>query len=215
MIRVFTYARFSSDLQNDKSNADQHRENRAFAARQDGWTITREFEDAAISGASLMRPDFQAMMRGLSPGSAIWSWPSRWIASAATKSTSPGSTNNSPSSAFASSPRTTVRSRRSTSACSDDERAVSQGPGGQDLARSASGGRAREVGPGPSYGYRYDRSRLVTAKRGEVTGKGCARHSSEEAAVVLRILKLYVAGLSPEAIAKLMNAESIPGPGSD
>src|SRR5690606_6566105 len=64
MIRVWAYARFSSDLQNDKSNADQHRENRGFSERQEGWTITREFQDAAVSGPSLMRPEFQAMMRG-------------------------------------------------------------------------------------------------------------------------------------------------------
>jgi DNA invertase Pin-like site-specific DNA recombinase len=46
----------------DASIADQLRVCREFAARQ-GWTIVQEFTDHAISGATLLRSGFQALMR--------------------------------------------------------------------------------------------------------------------------------------------------------
>src|ERR671911_539809 len=56
------YARYSSDNQRDASIADQLRICREFAARQ-GWTAVQEFTDHAISGATLLRSGFQALMR--------------------------------------------------------------------------------------------------------------------------------------------------------
>ncbi len=56
------YARYSSDNQRDASIADQLRICREFAARQ-GWTVVQEFTDHAISGATLLRSGFQALMR--------------------------------------------------------------------------------------------------------------------------------------------------------
>jgi site-specific DNA recombinase len=61
-VKVAIYARYSSDNQRDASIADQLRVCREFAARQ-GWTIVREFTDHAISGATLLRSGFQALMR--------------------------------------------------------------------------------------------------------------------------------------------------------
>ena len=52
----------SSDNQRDASIADQLRICREFAARQ-GWTVTQEFTDHAISGATLLRSGFQVLMR--------------------------------------------------------------------------------------------------------------------------------------------------------
>ncbi|WP_240608287.1 recombinase family protein [Pararhodobacter oceanensis] len=49
-IRVAIYARFSTDLQNPKSTADQERECRKHAERE-GWTVVDVFQDAALSGA--------------------------------------------------------------------------------------------------------------------------------------------------------------------
>src|SRR4029453_6437768 len=68
MKRVFSYARFSTELQSKKSNADQLRENRAYAARQTDWTIAREFQDAATSGTTLMRPGFQSLLQAARTG---------------------------------------------------------------------------------------------------------------------------------------------------
>jgi len=55
-------ARYSSDNQRDASIADQVRVCRAFAERQN-WTIAQEYSDHAVSGATLLRSGFQALMR--------------------------------------------------------------------------------------------------------------------------------------------------------
>jgi site-specific DNA recombinase len=61
-MKVAIYARYSSDNQRDASIADQLRICREFAARQ-GWMVVQEFTDHAISGATLLRSGFQALMR--------------------------------------------------------------------------------------------------------------------------------------------------------
>jgi DNA invertase Pin-like site-specific DNA recombinase len=71
-MRVGIYARHSSDNQRDASIADQIRVCRQFAERQ-GWQVLREYSDHAISGATLLRPGFQTLMREASflyPGHA-------------------------------------------------------------------------------------------------------------------------------------------------
>ena len=60
-MKVAIYARYSSDNQRDASIDDQFRICREFARKQ-GWRIEREYSDHAISGATLLRPGFQAMM---------------------------------------------------------------------------------------------------------------------------------------------------------
>ena len=61
-MKVAIYARYSSDNQREASIADQLRVCRELAARQ-GWTVVEEFTDHAISGATLLRSGFQALMR--------------------------------------------------------------------------------------------------------------------------------------------------------
>lgn len=61
-MKVAIYARYSSDNQRDASIADQFRICREFARRQ-GWQIANEYSDHAISGATLLRAGFQAMMQ--------------------------------------------------------------------------------------------------------------------------------------------------------
>jgi DNA invertase Pin-like site-specific DNA recombinase len=60
-MKVAIYARYSSENQREASIADQFRICREFARRQ-GWTIAKEYSDAAVSGATLLRSGFQAMM---------------------------------------------------------------------------------------------------------------------------------------------------------
>ena len=55
-LRVVTYARFSSDLQNPRSAADQTRACSLYAEAQ-GWVVVGSYEDHAISGASIQRPN--------------------------------------------------------------------------------------------------------------------------------------------------------------
>lgn len=62
MTKVAIYARYSSDNQRDASIADQLRLCRLFASKQ-SWCVEEEYADHAISGATLLRPGFQAMMR--------------------------------------------------------------------------------------------------------------------------------------------------------
>ena len=61
-MKVALYARYSSENQRDASIADQIRVCRVFAERE-GWLVVDEFNDHAISGATLLRPGFQALMR--------------------------------------------------------------------------------------------------------------------------------------------------------
>jgi hypothetical protein len=60
-MKTAIYARYSSDNQRDASIADQLRICREFAARQ-GWTVVQQFTDHSISGATLLRSGFQALI---------------------------------------------------------------------------------------------------------------------------------------------------------
>jgi site-specific DNA recombinase len=63
MKRAALYSRFSTDLQSAASCEDQLRTLREECARR-GWTVAREFRDAAISGASMFnRPALIDMLR--------------------------------------------------------------------------------------------------------------------------------------------------------
>ena len=63
------YARFSSELQRESSIEDQVRRCRELIAMAGGDAANAEvFPDFAVSGASLQRPGFEAMMRAVSEG---------------------------------------------------------------------------------------------------------------------------------------------------
>lgn len=66
-MRVAIYARYSSDNQRDASIEDQIRECMAYAVSQH-WDIVDTMSDHAISGASLLRPGAQRLMRCASLG---------------------------------------------------------------------------------------------------------------------------------------------------
>ncbi len=67
-VRTVIYARYSSDMQRLASIADQVEVCRRYAERQ-GWELTHIYDDAAISGASvLMRQGFQRLMRDAQSG---------------------------------------------------------------------------------------------------------------------------------------------------
>lgn len=60
--RVALYARYSSDLQNDRSTEHQVQSCTEFAAAN-GWNIVNCYSDAGVSGASLKRPGIQALLK--------------------------------------------------------------------------------------------------------------------------------------------------------
>ncbi|PSJ55961.1 recombinase family protein [Pseudaminobacter soli (ex Li et al. 2025)] len=67
MPRVALYARYSSDNQRDASIEDQLRQCRERAARE-GWTVAETYSDRAISGASLIRSGIQSLLAGAQAG---------------------------------------------------------------------------------------------------------------------------------------------------
>lgn len=68
MKRVALYARYSSELQDERSIEGQFAMLRAEAERR-GWTVVREFRDEAMSGYSLIgRPGIDAMLRAAGDG---------------------------------------------------------------------------------------------------------------------------------------------------
>jgi site-specific DNA recombinase len=66
-MRIALYARYSSDAQREASIEDQLRICTVRAERE-GWTIAEAFTDAAISGATTLRPGYQAMLARLRQG---------------------------------------------------------------------------------------------------------------------------------------------------
>ncbi len=65
--RISIYARYSSDLQSASSIEDQSRLCEQRAA-QEGWQTTGTYTDAAVSGASMMRPGIQSLIQGALSG---------------------------------------------------------------------------------------------------------------------------------------------------
>ena len=61
------YARYSSDNQSETSIEDQVRVCRRYAALQ-GFTVVARYEDAAISGASTLRPGYQKLLEDARKG---------------------------------------------------------------------------------------------------------------------------------------------------
>jgi DNA invertase Pin-like site-specific DNA recombinase len=69
--RVAIYARYSSDQQREASIEDQIRICRARAARE-GWTVVEVITDSAVSGATTLRPGYQALLAAMRAGIGGW-----------------------------------------------------------------------------------------------------------------------------------------------
>lgn len=60
-MKAVIYARYSSDLQSAASIDDQIRVCKERIQRE-GWHLVRSYSDRAASGASLLRPEYQALL---------------------------------------------------------------------------------------------------------------------------------------------------------
>ena len=60
-MRAVVYARYSSELQRERSIEDQIRLCRACIVRQ-GWAYRHAFADRAVSGAGTLRPAYQRLL---------------------------------------------------------------------------------------------------------------------------------------------------------
>ena len=67
-MRTAIYARYSSDNQREASIEDQVRTCRARAEAED-WDVVQVYTDAAISGATTLRPGYQQLLQGARTGS--------------------------------------------------------------------------------------------------------------------------------------------------
>jgi site-specific DNA recombinase len=215
--RWFAYARFSTDLQNDKSNIDQLRECKISVDQfAPGATIAREFRDAGLSGSSMIRrSDLQALLRAAR---------AREADAVITESLDRLSRSQADIATIYEALRYAgVRLFTVAEGEIDEWKIGILGAKNavylKDLAlktRRGLHGRAAvgRSGGGLSFGYDLDRSHQVRDKRtGQlVSERGILTIRCDQAAIVHRIHRLYAAGMSPKAIAKLLNSEGIPGP---
>jgi DNA invertase Pin-like site-specific DNA recombinase len=88
-MRAVIYARYSSDNQREASIEDQVRICREQIAAE-GWQLVQVYHDAALSGATTLRPGYQALLEGArARRRSRWWCPRRWTACRATRKTWP------------------------------------------------------------------------------------------------------------------------------
>jgi site-specific DNA recombinase len=206
-MKVAIYARYSSENQRDASIADQFRVCREFAQRQ-VWTIAGEYEDHAVSGATLLRSGFQAMM-----AVAL----RKHVDVVLAESLDRFSRDQEDTAGLFK--RLTFAGVSIVTLAEGDITFLHIGLKGTmnamflkelaDKTRRGLRGRIEtgRSGGGLCYGYRVVRR----FENGAVT-TGEREVNQREAAVVRRIFRDYAAGTSPKAIAKALNIEGVPGP---
>jgi site-specific DNA recombinase len=206
--RAVIYARYSSENQRDASIEDQIRACKE-RLQQAGWTLVQVYRDAAISGATTLRPGYQALLEGARDG--IFDVV---VAEALDR------LSRDQEDVAALYKRLKFANIRIFTLAEGEVSELHIGLKGtmnalflKDLADKTRRGlrgrvKAGKSAGGISYGYRIVRH---TDVRGEMIRGGRAI-SEEQAAVVCRIFAMYAAGTSPIAIAKTLNAEQIPGP---
>jgi DNA invertase Pin-like site-specific DNA recombinase len=206
-MKVAIYARYSSDKQRDASIADQLRICREFAARQ-GWTVVQEFTDHAISGATLLRSGFQALMR-----EAL----NRRFDVVLAESLDRFSRDQEDTAGLFK--RLTFAGVNIVTLAEGDITHLHIGFKGtmnalflKDLAQKTHRGlRGRvengKAGGGLCYGYR-----VLRTLNGATVTTGEREIEPTEAAIVQRIFREFITGHSPKQIAKTLNREGISGP---
>ena len=207
-MKVAIYARFSSQLQKDSSIEDQVRDCRARAERE-GWQVDRVFSDYAVSGAVRDRPGLNALLDHVRAGQA------QIVLAEAIDRLSRDQED-----LAALHKRVRHAGARIVTLSEGDIDELQIGFKGtmaslfrRDLAdKIRRGQRGRVAGGrvpgGLVYGYRKV-ARLDS--RGEPE-RGLREIDPDQAKVVRRIVREYLAGESPLAIARRLNAEGVPSP---
>ena len=206
-MKVAIYARYSSDNQRDASIADQLRVCREFVARH-GWTVIDEFTDHAISGATLLRPGFQALMRD-----AL----NKRFDVVLAESLDRFSRDQEDTAALFK--RLTFAGVNIVTLAEGDITHLHIGFKGtmnalflKDLAEKTHRGLRGRIEDGKSAGGLCYGYRVVKTISGGAVATGEREIEPAEATIVERIFRDFVAGLSPKQIAKNLNRESIVGP---
>lgn len=209
-VRVAIYARYSSDRQSGASIEDQMRKCRRLVADQ-GWEIAGSYADAALSGALLMRPEYQRLQEDARRGQ---------FDVVVTESLDRLSRDQEHIAAFYK--QMSFLSIRVVTLAEGEISELHIGLKGtmsalylKDLAQKTHRGlegrvRSGKWAGGISYGYRVKRE--LRADGTLTTGE--REIDPDQAEIVRRIFRDYDAGLSARAIAAALNAEGIPSPDS-
>jgi site-specific DNA recombinase len=203
------HARSSSDNQRDASIEDQLRSCRRLAERE-GWRVGEVFSDYAVSGATALRPGFQALLAAVRSGS---------VGVVVTESLDRLSRDQEHIAGFFK--QASFSGVRIVTLSEGEVSELHVGLKGtmgalylKDLAdktRRGLEGRVREgrSGGGLCYGYRVVRGPID--RHGEFE-RGLREVNQSQAKVVRRIFRHYAAGLSAIRIAHALNEEGIPSP---
>jgi len=202
MIRAVVYARFSTDLQSEKSTEDQIDLCCAFAKRA-GMTVVGQFQDKAKSGASLHgRPGLQEMLDFVAIGGVDavvvehmdrLSRDMEDMAGLHKRLTFRRVKIVEVNGGEATTLTVGMRAVVAQMFREDNVRKIRRGMSGLLKHGLSAGGKA--------YGYRPD-----------PTKKGQPIIVEDEARVVQRIFHEYVRGNSPKAISHGLNCDKVPGP---
>ena len=206
-MKVAIYARYSSENQRDASIADQFRICREYAKRK-GWKIAQEYSDHAMSGATLLRPGFQAMMQSalrnevdvvLAESLDRFSRDQEDTAGLFKRLTFAGVSIETISEGDITFLHIGLKGTMNAMYLSELADKTRRGLRGRiEIGRA---------GGGLCYGYRV----LRRIENGAVT-TGEREIVDEEAAVIRRIFRDYAADASPKQICKALNKEAVPGP---
>ena len=204
-MRAVIYARYSSDLQREASIEDQVEVCRRYAEAQ-GWTLVGDYRDAAISGASRFRPGFQKLLADAALDrfdvvicEAIDRLGRRLADTADLQDqlVFHRIRLHTPSLGEITPIHVAVMGMMAQLGLKDLAEKTRRG----QLGRVLKG----RIPAGLAYGYRSLGSGEDDGGRREVV--------PAEAAIVRRIFEEYAHGKAPEAIARDLNREGIPGPG--
>ena len=206
-MKAAIYARYSSDNQRDASIADQLRVCRAYAERQ-GWSICEEYTDHAVSGATLLRAGFQALMRD-----AL----NRRFDVVLAESLDRFSRDQEDTAGLFK--RLTFAGVNVVTLAEGDITHLHIGFKGtmnalflKDLAEKTHRGLRGRIEDGKSAGGLCYGYRVVKALNAGAVTTGEREVVAEEAQIVERIFRDFIAGVSPKQIAKNLNREGIAGP---
>jgi DNA invertase Pin-like site-specific DNA recombinase len=206
-MRAAIYARFSTEKQSEASIEDQFRVCERIAERE-GLDVVYRYSDAAISGGTAQRPGYRAMLSAARRGefevivaedsSRIWrELAEQWRALKELQDLGVHVVGHGLDTRREESKILLAVNGAMAEGYRDEiARRTRRGLEGRAVAGHSTGGKA--------YGY--------VSARDAATGR--IEVNEAEAAVVRRIFEAYAAGMSPRAIAAMLNADGVPSPGA-
>ena len=207
-MRAAIYARFSSEQQQESSIDDQVR-NAKRLIESKGWKLTQTYSDRGISGATTVRPGYQSMLadaRGrlfdviVAEGLDRLSRDQEATAALFKQLSFLGIAINTKADGEVSELHVGLKGTMNALFLKDLAVKTHRGLEGRVRKGKSAGGRA--------YGYSVVRTR--DPEGNEV--RGIRSINKAEALIVRRIFAEFLAGKSPRAIARDLNADAIPGP---